>query len=109
VLRAYRRIYTDYTYAPPQLWEAAQPYIDNLSRSAPAFGHRMKQQFFLNEEALNQENNRIWRTHCKPKPAHDHIASWQTYLEWYRQVVAKVLKIAVEKEWRGPGCAMVSD
>lgn len=34
-------------------------YIDNLSLSARTFGHRMKQRFFLDEEALYRENSRI--------------------------------------------------
>jgi len=96
--RAYCLIITHYNDAPPQLWATEQPYIDNLSLSARTFGHRMKQRFFLNEKALKRENTRIWQTHYKPKPAHDHIADWQAYLEWYRQVVVEVLEIAQETE-----------
>lgn len=62
----------------------------------------MKYRFFLDEDALNQENTAIWHTHYKPKPAHDHVADWQAYLEWYRQVVVEVLQIADETGWRGP-------
>ena len=51
--------------------------------------------------ALHQENYRIWPTYYKPKRAHDHIADWQAYLEWYRQVVVEVLEIAAETGWRG--------
>ncbi len=102
MLRAYRLIITNYEYAPPQLWEWEQPHIDNLSRSARTFGHSMKQRFFHDRDALNCENTRIWNTHYKPKPAHDHISSWQTYMEWHRQVVAEVLEIAEETGWRGP-------
>ena len=75
MLRAYRLIITNYSYAPPRLWEWQQPQIDNLSRGAPTFGHHMRQRFFLNEDALNRENTRIWRTHYKQKTAHNHIAS----------------------------------
>jgi len=94
MLRAYRLIITNYEYAPPQLWEWQQPHIDNLSLSARTFGHYMKQRFFLNRYALNRENTRIWHTHYKPKPAHDHIASWQELLAEHRQVVVEVLEIA---------------
>ncbi len=45
MLRAYRLIYTNNLYAPPQLWEWEQPHIDNLSRSARTFDHSMKQRF----------------------------------------------------------------
>lgn len=101
MLRAHRLVYDFSNFGPPQLWEWEQPYIDNLSLSARTFGHRMKQRFLLNEEALKQENSRIWQTHYKPKPAYDHIADWQSYLEWYRQVVMEVLEIAAETGWRG--------
>ena len=57
--RAYRLIYTNNAYAPPQLWEWEQPYVDNLSTSARTFGHHMKQRFFLTWKALNWENLRI--------------------------------------------------
>ncbi len=56
----------------------------------------MKQRFFLNEDALNWENTRIWHTHYKPKPAHDHLSGWQEFLEEYRQVVVQVQEIAQE-------------
>ncbi len=102
MLRAYRVIYTNNTYAAPQLWEWEQPHIDNLSRSARTFGHHMKQRFFLNRDALNWENTRIWQTHYEPKPAHDHIASWQELLAEHRQVVFEVQEIAVETGCRGP-------
>ena len=100
MLRAYRLIITNYSYAPPQLWEWQQPHIDNLSLSARTFGHYMKQRFFLNRDALNRENTRIWYTHYKPKPAQDHIASLQELLAEHRQVAAEVLEIAKET-----GCA----
>ena len=45
----------------------------------------------LNWMALNGENLRIWHTYYKPQPAHDNVPNWQTYLEWYRQVVMEVL------------------
>ena len=61
----------------------------------------MKQRFFLNEDALNQDNTRIWQTYYRPKPAHDHIARWQEFLAQHRQVVAEVLEIAAETGWRG--------
>lgn len=102
MLHAYRLMYTNYTFAPPQLWETEQPHIDNLSPGARSFGHSMKHRFFLNKETLYRDNNRIWQTHYKPKPAHDHIAKWQAYLEWYRQVVVEVMQIAEETGWRGP-------
>jgi hypothetical protein len=101
MLRAYRLIITNYEYAPPQLWECEQPHIDNLYRSARTFGHKMKQRFFLNKDALNWENTRIWHTHYKLKPAHDHIASLQELLAEHRQVAAEVLEIAKETGWRG--------
>ncbi len=101
MLRAYRLVFTNNPYAPPQLWEWEQPHIDNLYRSARTFGHHMRQRFFLNEDALNCENNRIWHTYYKPKPAHDHIAGWEELLAEHRQVVAKVLEIAEETGWRG--------
>ncbi len=66
-------------------------------------GHSMKQRFFLNREALNRENTRIWHTYFKPKPADDHIAHWQPSLQWHRQVVAEVLEIAAEMGWQGGG------
>jgi hypothetical protein len=100
MLRAYRLIYTNNIYAPPQLWEWQQPHIDNLSRSARTFGHHMKQRFFLNWKALYWENMRIWQRHYKPKPARDHISSWQELLGEHRQVVAEVLEIAEETGWR---------
>ncbi len=56
ILRVYRLIYTNNPYAPAQLWEWEQPYIDSLSRSGRTFGHHMKQRFFLNRDALNSEN-----------------------------------------------------
>jgi hypothetical protein len=102
MLRAYRLIITDNTYAPENLWETEQPYIDHLSRSARTFGHHMKQRFFLNEKALNWENLRIWHTHYNPKPAHQDISNWEAYLECYRQVVVEVLGIADETGWQGP-------
>jgi len=40
--------------------------------------------------------------HYKPKPAHQDVANWQAYLEWYWQVVVEVLQIAEETGWRGP-------
>jgi hypothetical protein len=61
----------------------------------------MKQRFFLNRNALNRENTRIWNTHYEPKPAHDHISSWQEMLAEHRQVVAEVLEIAAETGWTG--------
>ena len=102
-LRAYRLIITNYAYAPLQLWEWQQPHIDNLYRSARIFGHQMKQRFFLNKNALNRENTRIWHTHYQPKPAHDYVSNWQELLAEHRQVVAEVLEIAAETGWRGPG------
>jgi len=62
----------------------------------------MEQRFFPTWKALNWENTRIWHTHYKPKPAHDHIASWQELLAQHRQVVTEVLEIADETGWRGP-------
>ncbi len=100
MLRAYRLIITHYEYAPPQLWEWEQPHIDNLHRSARTFGHRMKQRFFLNRDALNRKNACIWHTHYKPKPAHDHIVSWQESLAEHRQVVAEV-QVRIEWNMRG--------
>ncbi len=79
-----------------------KPHIDNLSRSARTFGHKMKQRFFQNRNALNWENTRIWQTHYEPKPAHDHISSWLELLAEHRQVVAEVLEIAEETGWHGP-------
>ncbi len=95
MLRACRLIHTNNAYTPPQLWEWQRPHIDNLSRIARTFGHHMKQRFFLNVDVLYWENLRIWQTDYKPKPAHDHIAGWQAYLEWHRQIVSEVLEIAV--------------
>ncbi len=103
MLQAYRLVYDSSNFGTPQLWEWQQPHIDNLYLSARTFGHRMKQRYFLNEEALYRENSRIWRTHHKPNPAHDHIASWQELLAAHRQVVAEVLEIAAETA--GAGCA----
>ncbi len=103
MLRAYRLIITNNPYAPPQLWEWEQPHIDNVSRSARTFGHNMRQRFFLNKEALNWKNTRIWNTHYKPKPGHDHISSWQELLAEHRQLIIKVVEIAEETGWRGPG------
>ncbi len=102
MLRAYRLIYTNNPDGPPQIWEWEQPHIDNLSRSARTFGHHMKQRFFLNREALNWGNTRIWNMYYKPKPAHDHISSWQELLAEHRQIVAEVLEIGRETVWRGP-------
>ena len=62
----------------------------------------MKQRFFLNEDALNWDNTRIWQTHYQLRPAYDHIASWQEFLAQHRQVVVEVLEIAAETGWRGP-------
>lgn len=62
----------------------------------------MKQRFLLSEKALNCENTSIWYTYYKPKPAHNRIPNWQAHLEWYRQVVVEVLRIADETGWRGP-------
>ena len=61
----------------------------------------MEHPFFPTWKALNCENTRIWHTHYKQKPAHDHIASWQELLVEHRQVVAEVLEIAQETGWRG--------
>ena len=103
MLRAYRLIITNNPYAPENLWETEQPYIDNPSRSVRTFGHHLKQRFFLNWKALNWENLRIWHTHYKPKPAHDNVPNWQAYLAWHRQVVVETLEIAAEKGWQGTG------
>ena len=62
----------------------------------------MEHPFFPTWKALNWENLRTWHTHYKPKPVHDHIATWQELLAEYRQVVAEVLEIAQETGWRGP-------
>jgi hypothetical protein len=102
MLRAYRLIITGNPYAPENLWEWEQPYIDNLSRSARMFGHLMKQRFFLNEKALNWENLRIRHTHYKSKPVLSNVPNWQAYLTWYRQLVVEVLEVADETGWQGP-------
>ena len=102
MLRAYRLIITNNPYAPENLWETGQPYIDNPSRSVRTFGHHLKQRFFLNEKALHWANLRIWHTHYKPKPAHDNVPNWQAYLVWYRQLVVETLQIADEMRWQGP-------
>lgn len=48
---------------------------------------------------MNRNHIHIWHAHYKPKPAHDHIPDWQTYLEWYRQNVTEVLAIEEETGW----------
>ncbi len=52
--------------------------------------------------ALGRDNAPIWHTYYKPKPAHDHLSSWQELLAEHRQVVVEVLEIAEETGWRGP-------
>jgi hypothetical protein len=37
----------------------------------------------------------------KPNMAHEHVADWQVYLEWYRQVVIKGQEIAEEDRMAG--------
>jgi len=102
MLRAYRLTYPFSEYGPPQLWEWQQPYIDHLVLNARTFNRRVVGWWFEDWDTLDQDNTRIWQTHYKPKPAHDHIASWQELLVEYRQVVAEVLEIAAETGWRGP-------
>jgi hypothetical protein len=70
--------------------------------NAKTFNRRVVQWYFENWHALNKDNTRIWQTHYKPKPAHNHIANWQELLAEHRQVVAEVLEIAEEMGWRGP-------
>jgi len=81
MLHAYRLAYPFSEYGPPQLWEWQQPYIDHLVLSAKTFNRRVVGWWFEDWDALDRDNTRIWHTHYQPKPAHDHTASWQTYME----------------------------
>ncbi len=77
--------------------------ISQSSESPPGpSGRRIVGWWFEDRDALDQENTRIWHTHYKPIPAHDHIANWQELLAEHRQIVVEVLEIAEEMWWRGP-------
>ncbi len=93
MLRAYRLIFTNNPYAPPQLWEWEQPFIDDLYLTARTFGHHMTQRFFLNRDALDHDNTRIWQTYYEPKPLSELYAGWQEMLAEHRQRIVEVQEI----------------
>ena len=59
MLHAYRLVYPFSQNAPPQLWEYAQPYIDNLLWNARTFDRRVVQWYFEDWAAFDRDNTRI--------------------------------------------------
>src|SRR5438132_13143301 len=87
MIHAYRLVYPLNQHAPPQLWEFAQPYIDNLLRNARTFDRFVAQWYFEDWAALDRDNTRIWDTYYRPKPLYDHLPTWQDWLPEYRQLI----------------------
>src|SRR5262249_22743653 len=94
VLHAYRLLYDDSPHAPPPLWEWEQPSIDRLVWNARAFGRQVVQRYFASFDALDHENTRIWEQHFRPKPAYEHLETWQEWLTEYRALIVDVQAIA---------------
>ncbi len=102
MIRAYRLIYLGSPYAPPELWEWAQPWIHHLIVNARSFRTtQVEQRYFRHWDALTRENTRIWEKHYRPSPLYDHIETWDKWLAEYRQVILDVQEIYEEHKARG--------
>ena len=100
-IHAYRLVYPLSQYAPPQLWEYAQPYIDNLLRNARTFERFVTQWYFEDWAALDRDNTRIWNTYYRPKPLFAPLVTWQEWLPAYRQLIIDVQDMVAEHTAHG--------
>ena len=96
MLHAYRLIYPDSPHAPEMLWEWKRPHIDRLLWNAKTFGREVAERYFLDWNALAEENQRIWETHYLPRPLYEPWESWRAWLDEYREIVRDVQEITEE-------------
>ena len=82
------------------LWEWERPHIDRLLWNARTFGREVVQRYFANWRALGEENQRIWETYYRPRPAYEPWDSWQAWMREYRALVRDVQDIAEEHNGR---------
>ena len=99
-IHAYRLVYPDSPSAPERLWEWERPSIARLLWNATVFGRELMHRYFLTWEALVQENQRIWETSYLPRPRFETWATWQAWLDEYRELVRDMQNIYEEHHGR---------
>jgi len=99
-IHAYRLEYPDSPHAPEMLWEWEKVHVGRLLWNATAFGRELTHRYFLTWEAVAQENQRIWETSYLPRPLYESWATWQAWLDAYRELVRDVQDVYEENHGR---------
>src|SRR5262245_17062001 len=100
MLHAYRLTYPDSPQAPEMLWEWEKAHVGRLLWNATVFGRELAHRSLLTWEALAQENQRLWETYYRPRPAYEPWDAWQAWMSEYRALVCDVQDIAEEHHGR---------
>ena len=100
MLHASRLTYPDSPHAPEMLWEWDKVHVGRLLWNATVFGRELAHRSFLTREALAQENQRIWETSYRPRPAYEPWDAWQAWMREYREVGRDGQDIAEEHHGR---------
>jgi hypothetical protein len=86
-MHAYRLVYPDHLHAPAMLWEWEKVSIARLLWNATVFGRELAHQYFPTWHALDEANQRIWKTDYLPRPAYQCWDSWLAWMAEYRAIV----------------------
>jgi hypothetical protein len=72
------------------LWEWEEPYISHLRWNAKIFGRTVAHCLFLQWNALDTANQRIWESAYLPRSLFEPWENWQAWIAEYRTLVAVV-------------------
>ena len=87
MLHAYRLVDPDSSHVPERLWEWEKEHLARLLWNATVFERELMHRYFLTWEALAQENQRIWEVYYLPRPLYESWATWDAWLNEYRELV----------------------